>query len=97
MQIWRVSFYKWATRDSRRYANHKSGKKYRRNPQQAESKAAEKEARKEVLPLDVDPVKAQCATIFKKKWDEAKANPKYQQLMARHKEKYRDRDGTKAN
>ena len=73
---------------SRRYANHKSGKKYRNNPQKAESKAAEKEARKEVLPLDVDPVKAQSAAIFKAKWEEAKTNEKYQRLMQQHKEKY---------
>lgn len=73
---------------SRRYANHKSGKKYRHNPQQAESKAAEKEARKDVLPLDIDPVKARSAEIFKAKWHQAKVNPKYQQLLAQHKEKY---------
>ena len=76
---------------SRRYANHKSGKKYRTNPQKAESKAAEKEARKEVLPLDVDPVKAQSAAIFKAKWEEAKTNEKYQQLMQQHKEKYENK------
>ena len=73
---------------SRRYANHKSGKKYRTNPQKAESKAAEKEARREVLPLDIDPVKAQSAAIFKAKWEQAKTNEKYQQLMQQHKEKY---------
>ena len=73
---------------SRRYANHKSGKKYRSNPQKAESKAAEKEARQEILPLDVDPVKAQSAAIFKAKWEEAKTNEKYQRLMQQHKEKY---------
>lgn len=73
---------------SRRYANHKSGKKYRRNPQQAESKEAEKQARQEVLPLDVDPVKAESARIFKIKWQEAKENPKYQQLLKQHKSKY---------
>lgn len=73
---------------SRRYANHKSGKKYRTNPQKAESKSAEKEARKEVLPLDIDPVKARSAEIFKAKWQQAKTNEKYQQLMQQHKEKY---------
>lgn len=73
---------------SRRYANHKSGKKYHTNPQKAESKSAEKEARKEVLPLDIDPVKARSAEIFKAKWQQAKANEKYQQLMQQHKEKY---------
>ena len=76
---------------SRRYANHKSGKKYRSNPQKAESKAAEQEARKEVLPLDVDPVKAQSAAIFKAKWEQAKTNDKYQRLMQQHKEKYENK------
>ena len=76
---------------SRRYANHKSGKKYRTNPQKAESKAAEKEARREVLPLDIDPVKAQSAAIFKAKWEQAKTNEKYQQLMQQHKEKYENK------
>lgn len=73
---------------SRRYANHKSGKKYRHNPQKAESKAAEKEARQEVLPLDRDPVKAKSAEIFKAKWEEAKTNDKYQRLLQKHKETY---------
>ena len=76
---------------SRRYANHKSGQKYRTNPQKAESKAAEKEARKEVLPLDIDPIKAQSAAIFKAKWEQAKTNDKYQRLMQQHKEKYENR------
>ena len=81
---------------SRRYANHKSGKKYRTNPQKAESKTAEKQARQEVLPLDVDPIKAQSAAIFQAKWQQAKANHKYQQLMKQHQEKY-ESHGTKAN
>ena len=73
---------------SRRYANHKSGKKYRTNPQKEASKKAEKEARQDVLPLDIDPIKAKSAEIFKAKWQEAKAHPKYQQLLTLHKEKY---------
>lgn len=82
---------------SRRYANHKSGKKYRLNPQQQESQAAEKAARQEILPLDLDPVKAKSAEIFKHKWYEAKANFKYQQLLQRHQAKYPDRNEKKAN
>ena len=73
---------------SRRYANHKSGKKYRTNPQKAKSKAAEKEARKDILPLDVDPIKAKSAEIFKAKWQLAKNNPKYQQLLQKYKQKH---------
>lgn len=83
---------------ARRYANHKSGKKYRTNPQTAESAAAAKQARQEILPLDLDPVKAKSAEIFKAKWQEAKNNSKYQQLLAIHKQKYAtDKNGTKAN
>jgi mannitol-1-phosphate/altronate dehydrogenase len=82
---------------SRRYANHKSGKKYRLNPQQQESEAAEKATRKEILPLDLDPVKAKSAEIFKRKWHEAKANPKYQQLLQLHQAKYPDNNGKKTN
>ncbi len=73
---------------SRRYANHKSGKKYRSNPQKAESKEAEKAARKEILPNEPDPIKAKSAEIFKAKWQEAKNNPVYQQLAEQHKQKY---------
>ena len=85
---------------SRRYANHKSGKKYRSNPQKAGSQAAEKEARQEILPLDIDPVKAKSAEIFKAKWQEAKVNSKYQQLLEQHQQKYANnqaKNGTKTN
>jgi len=73
---------------ARRYANHKSGRKYKSNPQKAGSKSAEKEARKEVLPREEDPVKAKAAAIFKVKWEEAKTNPKYQKMQKAHKEQY---------
>lgn len=73
---------------SRRYANHKSGKKYQTNPQKSASKEEEKQARQKVLPLDIDPIKAQSAEIFKAKWQEAKDNPKYQQLLTQHKQSY---------
>ncbi|QLE55274.1 DUF4385 domain-containing protein [Nostoc sp. TCL26-01] len=64
---------------SRRYANHKSGKKYERSPATDQ---------KEILPYDVDPVKAESAAIFKAKWIEAKTNATYRQLLARHKQIY---------
>lgn len=82
---------------SRRYANHKSGRKYRKNPQKEASPEAEKEARKDVLPLDVDPVKAESARIFKAKWQQAKTNDKYLQLKQQHKQQYEKDSGTKAN
>lgn len=68
---------------ARRYANHKSGKKYQKNPQKESSQEAEKEARKDILPYDVDPIKAESAAIFKEKWTLAKTNEKYLQLLAK--------------
>ncbi|MGF1481164.1 MAG: DUF4385 domain-containing protein [Cyanophyceae cyanobacterium] len=72
---------------SRRYANHRSGKKYRTNPQTFTQDEAIK-ARQEILPKEVDSVKAECAAIFKEKWQQAKENAKYIQLMATHKQLY---------
>ncbi|MEH2275864.1 MAG: DUF4385 domain-containing protein [Nostoc sp.] len=66
---------------SRRYANHKSGRKYKKNLEDSSSK-------KEILPYEVDSVKAESAAIFKAKWVEAKTNEKYQQLLAKHKQMY---------
>jgi hypothetical protein len=73
---------------SRRYANHKSGRKYKANPQKAGSQEAEKQARKEVLPLEVDFVKAESAAIFKATWTLAKKHEKYLQLMKKHRQMY---------
>ncbi|BAZ47977.1 hypothetical protein NIES4103_05820 [Nostoc sp. NIES-4103] len=66
---------------SRRYANHKSGRKYKQNSETSSSK-------KEILPYEVDPVKAESAAIFKTRWIEAKTNEKYQNLLAKHKQMY---------
>ena len=73
---------------SRRYANHKSGRKYQQNPQKADSKEAQIEARKNILPNEVDSVKAESAAIFKEKWMQAKTHEKYLQLLKQHKKKY---------
>ncbi|MBD0261743.1 MAG: DUF4385 domain-containing protein [Tolypothrix sp. Co-bin9] len=72
---------------SRRYANHKSGRKYKSNPQKEASLEAQLQARKDILPNEVDPLKAQSAAIFKEKWIQAKTNEKYLQLLAKHNEK----------
>lgn len=66
---------------SRRYANHKSGRKYKQNSETSGDK-------KEILPYEVDSVKAESAAIFKAKWVEAKTNEKYQQLLVKHKQMY---------
>jgi hypothetical protein len=76
---------------SRRYANHKSGRKYKTNPQKLGSKEAEIEARKDILPNEIDPIKAESAAIFKDKWILAKTNIKYLQLLARHKQMYEEK------
>lgn len=73
---------------SRRYANHKSGRKYQQNPQKETSKEAQMQARKNILPNEEDPVKAESAAIFKEKWMQAKTNEKYLQLLAKHKQMY---------
>ncbi|MFB8789818.1 MAG: DUF4385 domain-containing protein [Potamolinea sp.] len=73
---------------SRRYANHKSGRKYQSNPQKETSKEALLKARKDILPNEIDLVKAESATIFKEKWIQAKTNETYLQLLAKHKAMY---------
>ncbi|MFB2936653.1 DUF4385 domain-containing protein [Aerosakkonemataceae cyanobacterium BLCC-F154] len=73
---------------SRRYANHKSGRKYEKNPQKESTKEAQLEARKNILPNEVDPVKAESAAIFKAKWMLAKTHDKYLQLLQKHKQLY---------
>jgi hypothetical protein len=60
---------------SRRYANHRSGRKYARDS-------------KTVLPYEDDPIKAQCAEIFYEKWQLVKADSEYQQLSDRHRLNY---------
>lgn len=73
---------------SRRYANHKSGQKYRSNPQKATSDAEKIKLRSNILPDRVDPQKAESAAIFKAKWLEAKNNQKYLELLNKHRELY---------
>lgn len=64
---------------ARRYANHKSGRKY-------------KKGTKEILPLDEDPIKAESAKIFQEVYYEAKNDDVYRKLMKEHKEKYENGD-----
>jgi hypothetical protein len=60
---------------SRRYANHKSGRKY-------------KEGTKEVLAREEDAVKAESARIFYEKWKKAREDRKYLEMKKQHKEQY---------
>lgn len=74
---------------SRRYANHKSGRKYAVNPQLAPTKKQEQEQRRlYLLPNEGDPIKAASAAIFKEIWTLAKNNPLYLQLQQAHLNKY---------
>jgi hypothetical protein len=62
---------------SRRYANHKSGRKW--SP-----------GREEVLPQDVDPVKTESARIFYEAYIAAKDDPDYLRMKADHLARFPD-------
>ncbi|SNR49798.1 DUF4385 domain-containing protein [Hymenobacter mucosus] len=62
---------------SRRYANHKGGKKYD-GPVPADKKGQSGAHGRDELPrAPEDPEKAEAARIFKQKWDQAKQHPAY--------------------
>lgn len=61
---------------SRRYANHKSGRKYATD--------------KTVLPREEDPIKAESAKIFYEKWQLAKLDPDYVAQLTAHRQRYED-------
>ena len=63
---------------SRRYANHKSGRKY-------------KEGTREILQREEDAVKAESARIFYEQWKKAREDKKYLELKNQHKERYESR------
>ena len=76
---------------SRRYANHKSWKKYISNPQNANNQSEEKLLRKNQNPQEKDALtnqKAQSARIFYGYYLKAKENIDYQKQMQQFKEKY---------
>ncbi len=72
---------------SRRYANHKSGKKYE-GPVPADKKGQSGSHGRQQLPNVVDEVKAQSAAIFYKAWQKAKQDKTYQALLILHKQQY---------
>jgi hypothetical protein len=65
---------------SRRYANHKSGRKY-------------KEGTKEVLQREEDVVKGESAKIFYEKWKQAREDTKYLELKKWHRKHYEKEKG----
>jgi len=72
---------------SRRYANHKSGKKYAGAVPDDKKGQSGAHGRSQ-LPLDVDPLKAASATIFYEKWQAVKKDPGYLEAQRRHKEQF---------
>ena len=72
---------------SRRYANHKGGKKYD-GPVPEDKRGVSGAHGREVLPFAPDPVKAESAVIFRAAWEAVKADPEYLRLLAEHKAQY---------
>lgn len=65
---------------ARRYANHPSGRKY-------------KKGTREIIPVgEIDEEKAESARIFSEKYYLAKNDAVYQRLMKEHREKYENAD-----
>lgn len=60
---------------SRRYANHRTGRKYQENTN-------------EVLAREEDPIKAESARIFSEKWKKAREDKKYLKLKKQHRDQY---------
>ncbi len=73
---------------SRRYANHRGGKKYEGSVPDDQKGVSGAHGRPERPRDPEDPVKAESARIFKAKWDEARAHPEYQRQLAAHRAKY---------
>jgi hypothetical protein len=72
---------------SRRYANHKTGKKYD-GPVPDDKKGQSGAHGRKILPREIDEVKAQSAAIFYDVWQKAKEDKTYQKMMSAHKERY---------
>lgn len=60
---------------ARRYANHKTGRRYAKDSQ-------------EVLPREEDKMKAESAKLFYEKWRKAREDKKYLELKKKHIEMY---------
>lgn len=71
---------------SRRYANHTGGKKYDGPVPPDKKGQSGAHGRKELPRSKEDPVKAESARIFYQRYETAKNDPEYQQMMNRHKD-----------
>ena len=75
---------------ARRYANHKSGKKYK-GAVPDDKKGQSGAHGREELPRQIeDPIKAESARVFKEKWDLCRENKSYLAMKAEHRERYKD-------
>jgi hypothetical protein len=70
---------------SRRYANHKSGKKYE-GPVPDDKKGQSGAHGRDQLPRVVDEVKAQSARIFYEYWQKVKHDDQYQEMVTLHRQ-----------
>jgi hypothetical protein len=72
---------------SRRYANHKSGKKYD-GPVPVDKKGQSGAHGRPELPRVMDEQKALSASIFYEAWQKARQHKKYMKLLEKHKEQF---------
>ena len=72
---------------SRRYANHKGGKKYD-GPVPDDKKGRSGAHGRKTLPRDIDPVKAASADIFYKRYVKAREHSEYVRQREAHMERY---------
>ena len=72
---------------SRRYANHKGGKKYK-GPVPDDKKGQSGAHGREELPRVIDEEKAKAAEIFYNRYVEARETEKYQRMKKQHKDQY---------
>jgi len=74
---------------SRRYANHKSGQKYK-GPVPDDKKGQSGAHGREQLPQVIDEVKAASARVFYEYWQKAKNDADYQEMAKEHSLKFED-------
>jgi hypothetical protein len=72
---------------ARRYANHRTGKKYD-GPVPKEHRGQSGAWGREILPNDPDPVKAESARIFREVWDKVEADAEYRRYREEHRARY---------
>ena len=72
---------------SRRYANHKGGKKYDGPVPMDKKGQSGAHGRAELPRSDEDPIKAESARIFYERYETAKNDAEYQEMAMRHKDR----------